>query len=296
MCRQIVIDGIQSIDGGERVYIPKVRRGLTNADKSGQTYYGSRSTRATSTSPSGNFNSMQNRHRPTYKRIGILGGIGPASTMIYYQYIVREHRRQHGDLRLPEILILSISYQDYAESMCQGKWDVVIAKMAQALKSLQKAGAHYGLIACNTMHVVFDEIRNRSPIPLISIVEATVESIDQQRMKTVGLLGTALTMDSGIYRKSLEARGIETLVPSEEDRRFVDEVICKELVLGATRVKSKERFVRIIDELASLGAEGVILGCTEIPLLISQRDCQIQLFDTALIHAQKALAYAISVR
>lgn len=216
--------------------------------------------------------------------------------MIYYQYIVREHCRQHGNLQYPEILILSVSYQDYAECLCQGRWDVVIAKVTQALKSLQKAGAHYGLIACNTLHIVFDEIRNRSPIPLISIVEATMESIEQQGMKTVGLLGTALTMNSGVYRNNLETRGIETLVPSEEDKRFVDEVIRKELVHGVIRAKSRERFVRIIDELASLGAEGVILGCTEIPLLISQRDCQIRLFDTALIHAQKALAYAISIQ
>ncbi len=216
--------------------------------------------------------------------------------MIYYQYIVREHYRQHGNLQYPEVLILSVNYQDYEACLCQGQWNVVITKVTQALKSLQKAGAHYGLIACNTLHVVFDEIQDQSPIPLISIVEATIESIEQQGMKTVGLLGTALTMNSGVYRENLETRGIETLVPSEEDKRFVDEVIRKELVLGVIKAKSRRRFVRIIDEMASLGAEGAILGCTEIPLLISQRDCQIQLFDTALIHAQKALACASSLR
>jgi aspartate racemase len=214
--------------------------------------------------------------------------------MIYYQYIIREHRRQRGNLQYPEILILSVAYQDYEECLHQGKWNAIVTKVTQALKSLQKAGAHYGLIACNTLHVVFDEIQNRSPIPLISIVEATIESIEQQGMKTVGLLGTALTMNSGVYRKNLETRGIETLVPSEEDKHFLDEVIRKELVPGVIKADSKQRFVRIIDELASLGAEGVILGCTEIPLLISQRDCQIQLFDTALIHAQKAVAYLIA--
>jgi aspartate racemase len=237
---------------------------------------------------------MQNRQRPTYRRIGIIGGIGPESTMIYYQYIVREHYRQNGNLQYPEILILSVNYQDYEKCLCQGQWNSIITKVTQALKSLQKAGAHYGLIACNTLHVVFDEIRSQSPIPLISIVEATIESIEQQGMKTVGLLGTALTMNSGVYRKNLETRGIETLVPSEEDKRFIDEVIHEELVPGVIRTKSRERFIRIIDGLASLGAEGVILGCTEIPLLISQQDCQIQLFDTALIHAQKALVYSIA--
>jgi len=247
-------------------------------------------------SPLNDFNSRQNERGPSYRRIGILGGIGPESTMIYYQYIVREHCRQYGNLQYPEILILSVSYQDFAECLCQGQWDVVIAKVTQGLKSLQKAGAHFGLIACNTLHVVFDEIRNRSPIPLISIVEATRESIEQQRMKTVGLLGTILTINSGVYKRDLERRGIETLVPSERDKRLVDRVIRTELVPGVMKAKSKERFVRIIDELASRGAEGVILGCTEIPLLISQRDCQIRLFDTVLIHARKALAYATSVR
>jgi aspartate racemase len=216
--------------------------------------------------------------------------------MIYYQYIVHEHYRQNGNLQYPEILILSVSYQDYEECLCQGQWNVIVANVTQALKSLQKAGAHYGLIACNTLHVVFDEIQNRSPIPLISIVEATIETIEQQRMKKVGLLGTALTMNSGVYRENLAERGIETVVPSEEDKRFVDGVIRKELVPGVIRDESRRTFVRIIDEMASLGAEGVILGCTEIPLLISQRDCHIQLFDTALIHAQKALAYAINIR
>ena len=276
------------------MYVPKGRRGLTDPDKAGQTYCTRGSTRTTSTPTPNNSDNVQNRQRPTYKRIGILGGIGPESTMIYYQYIVREHYRQHGNLQYPEILILSVSYQDYAECLCQGQWNFVVTKATQALKSLQKAGAHYGLIACNTLHLVFDEIQNQSPIPLISIVEATSESIEQQGMKTVGLLGTALTMNSGIYRKKLETIGIETLVPSEEDKRFVDKVIRKELVPGVIKAKSKERFVRIIDTLASLGAEGVILGCTEIPLLISQGDCHIQLFNTALIHAQKALAYSIA--
>jgi aspartate racemase len=278
------------------VHISRDRLGLTNPDKGGQTYCSSGSTPTTSTSPPNDFNGIQNRQRPSYRRIGILGGIGPESTMIYYQYIVREHHRQHGNLQYPEVLILSANYQDYEACLCQGQWKVIITKVTQALKSLQKAGAHYGLIACNTLHVVFDEIQDQSPIPLISIVEATIESIEQKGMKTVGLLGTCLTMNSGVYRENLETRGIETLVPSEEDRRFVDEVIRKELVLGVIKAKSRRRFVRIIDEMSSLGAEGVILGCTEIPLLISQRDCQIQLFDTALIHAQKALAYASSLR
>ena len=264
-------------------------------DKFGKIDCSSDSTRSIISSTLNNFGNIQNRQRPTYRRIGILGGIGPESTMIYYQYFVREHYRQHGDLQYPEIIILSVNYQEYEECLCQGQWNAITAKVTEALKSLQMAGAHYGLIACNTLHVVFDEIQNRSPIPLISIVDATIESIEQQGMKTVGLLGTALTMNSGVYSKSLETRGIDTLVPSEEDKRFVDEVIRKELVLGVVKAKSRRRFVRIIDEMASLGAEGVILGCTEIPLLISQRDCQIPLFDTALIHTQKALAHTSSV-
>jgi aspartate racemase len=213
--------------------------------------------------------------------------------MVYYRYIVREHHRQYGNLEYPEIVILSVDYQDYAECLHHERWDATIAKATQALKSLQKAGAHFGLMACNTLHIVFDEIQKKSPIPLVSIVEATSESIEQKGIKIVGLLGTALTVNSGIYKKNLEKRGVATLVPSEENKRFVDEVIRNELVHGVIRTKSKRRFIKIIDELTCLGAEGVILGCTEIPLLVNQNDCQTQLFDTALIHVQKALAYSM---
>jgi len=168
-----------------------------------------------------------------------------------------------------------------------------LQKTTEALTALQSAGAEFGLIACNTLHIMFDQVKRQSPIPLISILDATVEAIEDKKMRTIGLLGTLLTMNSRVYKKGFETRGIVTLAPEEEEQQTIDRVIHKELVQGIIRAKSREIFTRIIHGLESRGAEGIVLGCTEIPLLVRQRDCEAHLFDTALIHAKSALDYAM---
>lgn len=228
------------------------------------------------------------------KHIGILGGIGPESTMIYYRYVTREYSKRNGTLKYPEITIYSLKYQEVAFWLQEERWDFIVRTITDGLRVLHRAGADLGLIACNTLHVVFDEVQSESSIPLINIVNATAEAVEQEHMKTVGLLGTALTMNRDFYKKKLTEQNIDTIIPKEKDRRFVDRVIRRELVQGITRPESKKRFIEIAHDLASRGAEGVILGCTEIPLLINEEDCHVQLFDTALIHVKKALNFATS--
>lgn len=218
--------------------------------------------------------------------------MGPESTMIYYRYITREYSKRYGTLKYPEIAIYSLKYQELACWLHEERWDFVVRSISEGLRALHRAGADFGLIACNTLHIVFDDAQSKSPIPLINIVNATAEAIEQEHMKTVGLLGTTLTMNRDFYKKKLTEQNINTLVPKKEDRHFVDTVIRKELVQGITRPESKKRFIKIAHDLASRGAEGVILGCTEISLLINEEDCDVQLFDTALIHVKKALNFA----
>jgi len=225
--------------------------------------------------------------------IGIVGGLSPESTTVYYEHIVREYRRRFGDHSYPEIVIYSVNFQRFIDWMRDERWDLVAEGLAEAVERLGRAGADFALIASNTVHIVFDEVQKRSTIPLVSIIDATAEAIEREGLRRVGLLGTLFTMTRDFYREGLARRGIEVVTPSREDMELVDRVIFEELVNGVLKPESKEEFLRIIGELERMGARGVILGCTEIPLLVSQEDVSIKLFDTARIHAEKALELAL---
>jgi len=225
--------------------------------------------------------------------IGIVGGLSPESTTVYYEHIVREYRRRFGDHSYPEIVIYSVNFQRFIDWMRDERWDLVAEGLAEAVERLGRAGADFALIASNTVHIVFDEVQRRSTIPLVSIIDATAEAIEREGLRRVGLLGTLFTMTRDFYREGLARRGIEVVTPSREDMELVDRVIFEELVNGVLKPESKKEFLRIIGELERMGARGVILGCTEIPLLVSQEDVSIKLFDTARIHAEKALELAL---
>ncbi|MCD6095304.1 MAG: amino acid racemase, partial [Thermoprotei archaeon] len=156
------------------------------------------------------------------------------------------------------------------------------------------AGADFGILTSNTVHAVFDEVQKRSPIPLISIIDATIEEIKKAGIDTVGLLGTLFTMTKDFFRRNLEENGISVILPSKEDMEYVNDAIFKELVAGIFLSKTKQEFIRIINYMKERGAKGIILGCTEIPLLVSENDVNIKLFDTTKIHAEKALSYALT--
>jgi aspartate racemase len=228
-----------------------------------------------------------------YRRIGILGGMSPESTVEYYQYITRTYTERFGDYGYPEILIYSVSFQPYVDWPNQGRWDLVARGLSEAARKLEAAGADFILIATNTMHIVFDEVQASVGVPMLSLLDAVGEAIQAQGVDTVGLLGTRFTMEESFFPDSLAPRAIDVLVPGADDREYVNHVIYDELVAGRIRDESRAGIVRIIDGLVQRGAEGIILGCTEIPLLVRETDAGLPLFDTTTIHAEAALEYAI---
>jgi len=228
-----------------------------------------------------------------HKKIGILGGLSPESTVIYYLRIVRRYQELFGDHSYPEIIIYSVSFQKFVDWMAKDRWNEITEELIRDIRNLAAAGADFALIATNTMHLVFDKVEEASPISLISIVDATAESIRKEKINAVGLLGTVFTMERDFYREGLAKYGIETLVPKKEDRDYINKVIFEELCRGLIRDESRNNFKRIIEELTEKGAEGIVLGCTEIPLLIGEKDVSTRIFDTAKIHADKALEFAV---
>jgi aspartate racemase len=228
-----------------------------------------------------------------HKKIGMLGGMSPESTVVYYEYITRTYTERFGDYGYPEIIIYSVSFQPYVDWPNEDRWDLVAQGLSEAAQKLAEAGADFVLIATNTMHLVFDDVQKNVAVPMLSLLDAVGEAILARGVNTVGLLGTRFTMEKPFYQEALAQKGITVLTPDAPDRAYVHTVIYDELVAGQIREQSREAFVRIVDKLAQRGAEGVILGCTEIPLLVGQDDVSIPLFDTTTIHAEAALRYAV---
>jgi aspartate racemase len=229
-----------------------------------------------------------------HKKIGILGGMSPESTVEYYQYITHSYTDRFGDYGYPEVIIYSVSFQPYVDWPLQDRWDLVAQGLSEAAQKLEAAGADFIVIATNTMHLVFDQVQASVSVPMLSLLDAVGEAILARGMNTVGLLGTKFAMEKGFYQDALARKGITILVPDEKDREYVNTVIYDELVAGQIRDESRDGFVAIIKRLAERGAEGVILGCTEIPLLVSEADAGMPLFDTTAIHAEAALNYALA--
>ncbi|MGD2142230.1 MAG: amino acid racemase [Candidatus Bathyarchaeota archaeon] len=228
-----------------------------------------------------------------YKRIGILGGMTPESTVSYYQHIFRHYEELFGDLGYPETVIYDVSFQRFVDWMGKEDWGSIENALVNGLERLAAAGVDFAVIATNTMHLLFEKLEARSPVPLISIVDATAEAIEEQGMRVVGLLGTRFTMEKPFYREGLKRHGIETLIPDKEDRDYIDRVVFNELSKGILLPESRKGYLEIIDRMVEQGAQGIVLGCTEIPLLVTQKHTNVKLFDTAIIHAEKALQHAI---
>ena len=227
------------------------------------------------------------------KRIGILGGMSPESTTLYYEHITRTYTARFGDYGYPEVLIYSVSFQQFVDWQHRGQWNEAARAMARALERLRAAGADFGLIATNTMHIVFEEVQRAVQMPLLSIIQATAEAVRAAGLHSVGLLGTVFTMSEPFFRGGLERSGINVLVPEPSDQQKVNEVIYQELCRGEIRPGSRQTFLDIIEQLRRRGAEGIVLGCTEIPLLVKPEHCDLPLFNTSLLHAASALAYAL---
>jgi aspartate racemase len=228
------------------------------------------------------------------KTIGLLGGMSWESTAGYYKAINEGIRNSLGGLHSAKIAMYSIDFDPIEKLQHNGDWDGTAKILAEAAKKVQSAGADFLLICTNTMHKVAPQIEEAINIPLLHIADATAEVLVEKGIKTVGLLGTAFTMEQDFYKGRLSDNyGLTVLIPKEIDRAIVHDVIYKELCLGKALPASKAEYIRIIESLANQGAEAVILGCTEIGMLVDQTDTEVTLLDTTYIHAQKAVKWAI---
>jgi len=228
------------------------------------------------------------------KTIGLIGGMSWESTANYYKQINEGIKREMGGLHSAKICMYSVDFDEIEKLQHQGEWDRTAEILADAARSVEAGGADFFLICTNTMHKVAEQVQAAVSIPLLHIADATAETLITQGIKRVGLLGTRFTMEQDFYKKRITDRfGIDVLVPDQKDRDVVHEVIYKELCLGEIKDTSREAYLEIIQKLHADGAEAVILGCTEIAILVKQEDTGVPLFDTTSIHAENAVANAL---
>ena len=230
------------------------------------------------------------------KTIGLLGGMSWESTVTYYQVINETVREELGGLHSAKILLYSVDFDEIERYQSAGRWEQSAAILSQAAARLEKAGADFLVICTNTMHKVAPEIGAALSIPLLHIAEATAGKLTEAGIAAVGLLGTSYTMTERFYSDVIRRAGIEVLVPGGDEIGAVDRIIFDELCLGIIRSESRETVLRVIDGLRERGAQGVILGCTELGLLIRPEDTALPVFDTALIHAREAAMEALRNR
>lgn len=228
------------------------------------------------------------------KRIGILGGCTPESTVEYYRTITREFTRRFGNHGYPEIVIYSVTFERFISWMASGDWEALAGGIAEGLEALEKAGANVGLIASNTFHRVFDEAAASTSIRMISILDVVADRLLDLGCRRAGLLGTRITMEDSFYPGRLSPVGIETAVPPEDERGVVDRIIFEELSRGIVTEESRERLRSIAARLIEEGSDGIILGCTELPLLMSEGDLPVPILDTTVLHARAGLAAALA--
>lgn len=227
------------------------------------------------------------------KTIGLIGGMSWESTITYYQVINTVIKERLGGLHSSKCILYSVDFQEIEECQSSGNWEKSAKILADAAIKLQEAGADFIVICTNTMHKVSDKIQESIHIPLLHIADVTATVLREKEIKKVALLGTKYTMEQDFYKNVIINNGIEVLIPNEEDRIIVNDTIFNELCLGIISESSKKAFLSIIDKLGKQGAEAVILGCTEIGLLIKQIDTSIPLFDTTVIHAIEAALSSI---
>lgn len=228
------------------------------------------------------------------KTIGLLGGMSWESTVTYYKIINEEIKKSLGGLHSAKVILNSLDFDPIEKMQMNGDWELSAQVLSDAALGLQKAGADFLLICSNTMHKIADHIERNINIPLLHIADTTAELLVKNNICTVGLIGTKFTMEEGFYKDRLSnLYHLKVITPNKPDREIINRVIYTELCLGKILNNSRKEFLRTIEQLANKGAEAVILGCTEINLLINQHLTQVRLFDTTAIHALKAAEMAI---
>ena len=227
------------------------------------------------------------------KTIGLIGGMSWESTVTYYKIINETVKEKLGGLHSAKCILYSIDFQEIEECQANGNWEKSGEILGEAANNLEKAGADFIVICTNTMHKVINQIKGKISIPILHIAEMTAEKILEKGLKNIALLGTKYTMEQDFYKSKLIEKGINVIIPDKNDIEIINKVIYDELCLGTINSNSKKKFLEIVDKLRSKGAEGIILGCTEIGLLIKNEDTDVPLFDTAVIHAEEAAIYSI---
>ena len=227
------------------------------------------------------------------KTIGLIGGMSWESTIPYYRIINEKVKETLGGLHSARIILYSVEFAEIEECQATGQWDKSAGILGDAAKKLEAAGADFIVICTNTMHKVADQIQAGISVPVIHIADATADKLEAANIRRVALLGTKYTMTQDFYKSRLIARGFDVLIPDKKDVEIVNNVIYKELCLGEIREESRAEFSRIIAALKEKGAEAVILGCTEIGLLVQQESSALRIFDTTEIHAVRAAELAL---
>ncbi|MFT4205408.1 MAG: aspartate/glutamate racemase family protein [Chitinophagaceae bacterium] len=227
------------------------------------------------------------------KKLGLVGGISWVSTIDYYRYINEGINERLGGLNYAECITYSVNFQHVHDNNSVDDWDANFRLLSSACDSLKKAGAEGIVLCANTAHLIADRIQEYIQLPLIHIAVSTADAVRQQGLKKIGLLGTQFTMERRFFKDKLSEKGIETIVPSQEERAYIVKTLDEELHKGILTESTKKGYLEIIDNLLHAGAEGIILGCTEIPMLIKTEEIAAPAFDTTKIHAQAAVDFAL---
>jgi aspartate racemase len=227
------------------------------------------------------------------KTIGLIGGMSWESSLEYYRIINEEVKAKLGGLHSAKCILYSVDFEEIERCQAEGDWESSGKLLGDAALSLEKAGAEMILICTNTMHKVIGYIEEKVSLPILHIADSTAKQIQKSKISTVGLLGTKYTMEQDFYKTRIETNGIKVLIPSEEDRKVINKVIYEELCLGEIQQSSRDYYKKVIKGLVGDGAEGIILGCTEIGLLVKPEDSEVPLFDTAVIHAIESVNMAL---
>jgi len=229
------------------------------------------------------------------RTIGLLGGMTSESSAEYYKLINNFVREKLGGNHSARSVMVSVDFGEMEPLMETGEWEKLKIELTKTAVSIEKGGADFLVICTNTIHKFADHIEKAMNIPVLNMIDAVADSIKRSGFETIGLLGTRFTMEEDFYKKRLKDKhGINSLIPSGADREFIHKVIVDELSIGNLEDSSRDGYIKIIKKLSETGAQGVILGCTEIPLLVKSEDCDIPLFDTTTIHARAAVDHALS--
>jgi len=228
------------------------------------------------------------------KTMGMIGGMSWESSLEYYRIVNETVKKSLGGFHSAKCILYSVDFEEVEKLQHKGDWDALTGLMLDSAQRLEQAGADFVIICTNTMHKMADEVQSAINVPVLHIVDVTAEAIKRNGQTRVGLLGTKFTMEQKFYKGRLKDKhGLDVLIPSSEERQMVHDILYSELCLGEIKEQSRGEFKRVIHNLVDRGAQGVILGCTEIPLIVSQDDYDIPVYDTTQLHAQAAVDFAL---